>query len=137
MSLYKAKSFIGIFILLVYISMGIFGLFKFNHMSEIPMTNCPYIQNSYSVCENSLDHINNWRQFSNATISSLFIFLLLILGIILYFFSKQNFFNQKPYLFYKWKLYLDNKKPSDYLNKIIKWLSLLENSPSFLYVRHS
>ena len=129
MSLYKAKSFIGIFILLVYISIGIFGLFKFNHISEIPMVNCPYTQNGYTICENSLSHINDWQQFSNVTFSSLFTLSLLILGLILYFFGKRNFLNQKQH-FYKWKYYLDNKKLFTRSQKIIKWLSLLINSPS-------
>lgn len=123
----KIKLFIGIFILLAYISIGVFGLLQFNHVSETPMMNCPYSENSFSLCENSFDHINNWRQFSNVIPSSLFIFL--FLGLILYFLCKQNFLNQRQY-FYKWKYYLDNKKLLACPNRIIKWLSLLENSPS-------
>ena len=114
--------------MLAYISIGIFGLFRFSHMSETPMVNCPYSQNSFSVCEDSLDHINKWLQFSNVIPSSLFVFL--FLGLILYFFNKQNFLNQRQY-FCKWKYYLDNKKLLACPNRIIKWLSLLENSPSF------
>ena len=128
MNLHNIKLFIGVFILLAYISIGIFGLFKFSHMDETPMLNCPYAENGFSVCDNNLDHINNWRQFSNAVLSSLFVFSFLILGIILYFFYK-NFLNQKRH-FYKWKYYLDNKKWDTYPDRIIKWLSLLENSPS-------
>jgi len=124
------KLFIGIFIFLAYISIGVFGLFKFNHVSEMPMANCPYAENGFSVCDNSINHINDWRRFSDAIPSSLFTFSFLILGIILYFFGKQNFLNQKRY-FYKWKYYLDNKKLYNYPNRIIKWLSLFENSPSF------
>lgn len=132
MTLRNIKLLIGISVFLAYIGIGVFGLLKFNHISETPMTNCPYSENGFSVCDNSLDHINDWHQFSNVTPSSLFIFSLLILGIVLYFFGKQNFLNQKQY-FYKWKDYLDNKKSYTYLNKIIKWLSLLENSPAFSY----
>lgn len=128
----NTKLFIGIFILLAYISVGIFGLFKFNHMADIPMIDCPYSQNSSSICENGLDHINNWRQFSNATFSSIFIFSLLILGLVLYFFNQRDFLNQKQY-FYKWKYYLYSKKLYTSPNRIIKWLALFENSPSFLY----
>lgn len=134
MNLQNKKLLIGAFVLLAYISIGIFGLFQFSHMSETPMVNCPYTQNGSSICENSLNHIQDWRQFSNAIFSPLFIFSFLILGIILYFFNKQNFLNQKQY-FYKWKYYLDNKKLYSYQNKIIKWLSLFENSPSFSYIR--
>ncbi len=136
MSLHTKKLFIDSFVLLAYISIGIFGLLQFSHttqMDEKPMVNCPYANNGYSICENTLSHINNWRQFSNITFSSLFIFSLLILGIILYFFGKQNFFNQPPRLFCRWKHYLNNKKLYSYSNRIIKWLSLLENSPSFSY----
>lgn len=129
MKLRNIKLFLGIFILLVYISIGIFGLFKFNHMSEKPMIDCPYAQNSFSVCENSFDHVNNWRQFSNVIISSLLVFSFFVLGIILCFLNKLNFLNQKKY-FYKWKYYLDNRKLYNFPNRIIRWLSLLENSPS-------
>ena len=127
MNLQKVKSFIGFFILFAYISIGIFGLFQFGHAVEEPMLNCPYTEGGYSICNNSLSHINNWRQFSNAIFLSLLIFS--FLGLILYFFSKQNLLNQKQY-FYKWKYYLDNKKLYKQSEGIIKWLSLLENSPS-------
>lgn len=129
MKLYNAKLFISVFVLLVYISIGVFGLVQFNHMPETPMINCPYAQNNYSICENSLDHINNWRQFSNVTFASLFILSLLLFGIILYFLNQKNFLNQKQYS-YKWKYYLYNKKLYTYPQEIIKWLSLFENSPS-------
>lgn len=132
MKSYNTKLFLGIFILLAYIGIGVFGLFKFSHMSEMPMVNCPYTGNGFSICENTLDHINRWQQFSNATFPSLLIFSLLILGVILYLLGKQNFLNQNQY-FYKWKYYLYNKKLYTYDNKIIKWLSLLENSPSFIF----
>ncbi|KKS99294.1 MAG: hypothetical protein UW07_C0016G0009 [Candidatus Nomurabacteria bacterium GW2011_GWF2_43_8] len=131
MNLRSAKLFLGLFILLAYIGIGIFGLFQFGHMSEAPMANCPYAENGFSVCANGLDHINDWRQFSNATFTSLFIFSLLILGIILYFFNQHNLLNQKQH-FYKWKYYLDNTKSYTLSQEIIKWLSLFENSPSFL-----
>ncbi len=126
----NAKLFLNLFILLAYISIGAFGLIQFSHMASAPMMDCPYAQNSYAICENNLDHINTWRQFSNVTFPSLFILSFLILGIILYFFGKQNFLKQKQYL-YKWKYYLYNKNLYTYQNKLIKWLSLLENSPSF------
>lgn len=129
MKLYNAKLFSGIFILLVYISIGVFGLFKFDHIIEAPMVDCPYTQNSFSVCNNSLDHINNWQRFSSVIFPFLFIFSLLILGIVLYFFTDRDFLNQKHY-FYKWKYRLYNKKLYTHPQEIIKWLSLFENSPS-------
>ena len=61
MILQNKKFLISIFILLAYTSIGILGLFEFNHMSETPMVNCPYTQNGSSICENSLDNINDWR----------------------------------------------------------------------------
>ena len=139
MSLHKLKSLAGVFVLLAFISMGVFGLLQFNHADHLvgtPMINCPYAENSYSICENTLDHINKWQQFSTAIFPSLFVFLVLILGVVLYFFGKQNFFNQKQH-FYKWKYYLDNKNFYSYSQEINKWLSLFENSPSLSYVRHS
>ena len=125
------KLFLGVSILFAYVSIGIFGLFQFNHMAEKPMINCPYAQNGYAVCSNGFDHINDWRQFFNAIFPSLLTFSFLVLGLILYSFSKRNFFNEQSKLFLKWEYYLDNKKLYTYPNKIIKWLSLLENSPSF------
>ncbi len=136
MSLHKSKLFIGVFVLLAYIGIGIFGLFSFNHMTGTPMTNCPYAQNTSSVCKNSIDHINDWRKFSNATFSSLFVFSLLILGLILYFYDKLNFLKQRQY-FYRWKYYLYSEKLYTYKQEITKWLSLFENSPSLSYARRS
>ncbi|PIP69012.1 hypothetical protein COW91_01705 [Candidatus Nomurabacteria bacterium CG22_combo_CG10-13_8_21_14_all_32_8] len=130
MILQNKKFLISIFILLAYIGVGIFGLFEFNHMFETSIVNCPYTQNGSSICENILDHINDWHQFSNITFSTFFIFSFLILGIILYFFNEQNSSNQKRY-FYRWKYPLDNKKLYTFQQGIINWLSLLENSPSF------
>jgi hypothetical protein len=130
MSLHKTKLFLGFFVLFAYISIGIFGLFQFNHVSEAPMSNCPYLENGFSVCANNLDHVNNWLQFSNAVFPPLLILSILILGIILYFFNKEDFLNQKQY-FYKWNYYLDNNKLYYSQNKVIRWLSLLENSPAF------
>ncbi len=129
--LLKSKIFLGIFILIVFIGISVFGLFELSHTSEMPMSNCPYTQDSSSICENSFDHINDWRQFLNIIFPALFVFSFLILGVILYFFSKQDFLNQKRY-FFKWKHYLDDKLLYISQNKIIKWLSLLENSPSLL-----
>lgn len=126
------KLFLGFFVLLIYMSIGVFGLLKLDHTTEMPMVNCPYAQNGSALCENSFDHINNWQQFSNATFYSFLIFSLLILGIVLYFFGKQNFLKQKQY-FYRWRYYLNNKVLDTYSNKIIKWLSLFENSPSLAY----
>ena len=135
----RVKIFIGVFILLIYISIGVFGLLQLNHTShsaEAPMINCPYATGGYSICENTLSHIENWQQFSNVIFPSLLIFPLLILGVILYLFGKQNFLNQNQY-FYKWKYYLDNKKLYSRKQEIIKWLALFENSPSLLYVRRN
>ena len=136
MKLHTTKLFLVFFVSVMYISIGVFGLLQFAHFSKAPMPDCPYVENSFSICNNNFNHINNWRQFSNITLSPLFIFSFLIFGIILYFLNKQNFSNQKLY-FYKWKYYLQDKKLFSRPNRIIKWLSLLENSPSFSIVGHS
>lgn len=130
------KLFIGVSVLLAYISIGVFGLFKLDHKIEMPMDNCPYTQNGYAICENSLDHINNWRQFSNGTFSSILILSFLALGLVLYFLNTRSFLNQEEY-FYKWKYYLYSKKLFRKKEIIIKWLSLFENSPASIRVRHS
>lgn len=124
----NTKLLIGLSVLLVYISISTFSLLQLSHVDEGFTGNCPYTQNSSAVCENSFDHINNWQQFFNVILSPLFFFFAITLTIILYIFNKQNFFIKKLHLFYKWKYYLNNILYS-YLNKIIKWLSLFENSP--------
>ena len=136
MSLGKIQSFMGLFLLLAFISVGVFGLLDFNHMSETPMVNCPYTQNNSSLCENTLDHITKWQQFLNVISPTLFIFSLLVLAVVLYFSGKQNLLNQKR-SFYRWKYYLDSKKLYTYQEEIIKWLALFENSPSLAHLRHS
>ena len=135
----KTKIFIfgTIFMLFVYIGIGVFGLLQFNSMSEMPMADCPYAQNSYALCENVLDHIANWQQFSNVTIPSLFIFSLLILGIVIYFFDKQNILNQVQCISYKWKYYLESIFSKIAFGKIIRYLSLFENSPSRTTLRYA
>ena len=128
MRLHQRKSFIAIFILLAYISIGVFGLFQFNHTTGMAMADCPYTQGSFSVCSSNLEHIDHWHKFSNTTFTSFFILALLILGIILYFLDTQDFFDTH---FYKWKYYLKIKL-STYLAIITKWLSLFEHSPPVL-----
>lgn len=135
MGLHKVKSFLGILVLLAYLSMGVFSLLQFSHSSAMPMANCPYALNGFSICENGLRHINDWHQFSNVTPTTIFfLFFLFALWIILYFFGKQKLLNQRQY-FYRWKYYLGNKKFDTYSHRIIKWLSLFENSPSFSYAK--
>ncbi|HEY4512971.1 MAG TPA: hypothetical protein VJH06_00430 [Candidatus Paceibacterota bacterium] len=137
MLLRNTKLFIGLFIVFAYINIGVFGLISFNranHEADTPMVNCPYTENGYSICENTLEHVSRWQQFSNVISPSLFIFLILIA--VLYFIGKQNALSQKRY-FYRWKHSLYNKKLYSYNEEIIKWLSLFENSPSFSYARHS
>lgn|SRR3989344_3555013 len=138
MKLHRVKFFISIFIVLVYLSIGVFGLLQFSHAShsEAPMLDCPYAPSGYSLCSNNLDHINNWQQFSNIILPTLFIFSLLIFGFILYLLHKQDLLNQNQY-FYQRIRSEDNKKLYSYPDIITKWLSLFENSPSYSYVRHS
>ena len=135
MNLRKIKPFLGILILLAYIGIGAFGLFQFSHMSGTPMPNCPYAENGYAICKDSLSHINTWQQFSNIIFSPLFVFSFLILGAVLFFLDKRNLLNHKQH-FYIWKYYLYDKKSYSCSQEIIKWLSLFENSPSLSYVRH-
>ncbi len=134
MNLRTIKLFAGAFVLLTYMSLGIFGLFNFAHTDEMSMPDCPYAQGGSAICQNNLDHINNWQQFSNAVFPALFA-LFLILGMIWYYFNVKLI--TEPKYFYKWKCYLNSEKLYTYQEEITKWLSLFENSPSFSYVRHS
>lgn len=131
MGIKNIKSFIAVFILVAYISISIFGLFQFSHRSEMAMTDCPYAQGGFSVCDSNLEHINHWHQFSNIPLSK-FIFLLLIFGVTLLFLGSKDIFNTH---FYKWKYYLNTKR-STYLEIITKWLSLFEHSPPVLPSYH-
>ena len=136
MSLRKNNFIIGVSVLLAFVGVGVFGLLPFGHANgmETPMVDCPYTESGSAICENTLDHIAGWQQFSNIIYPALFV--LLVLAGILYFIGKQNFSNQRQ-RFFRWKSYLHNKKLYSYQEDIIKWLALFENSPSFSYVRHS
>ena len=136
MNLRNKRFIVGVLILIAFVGIGVFGLMPFTHAShaaEAPMVNCPYERGGFSLCDNSLIHIDNWKQFSNFILPSLLI-LLLAFALIWHFVS--DFFNQEKY-FYRNKYYLDNKTLYSYQKIITKWLSLFENSPSFLMVRHS
>ena len=110
MILRKIKLSFGFFVLFAYVSMGVLGLFKFNHTMETFMPDCPYAQSGYALCTNHLDHINAWQQFSNVIMSPLALFSLLALGVVLYFLNKQHLLKHKKY-FYRWEYYLkDNDK---------------------------
>jgi|SRR3989344_903029 len=137
MSLQRNNFIIGVFLLIAFLSIGVFGLLPFAHEShgmEAPMADCPYAEGGFSVCESSLEHISNWQQFSNVIFPALLIFSVLLFAV--FYIFDQNFLNQEKH-FYRWKYYLDNKKLYSYQEIITKWLSLFENSPSFLYLRHS
>lgn len=124
------KIFLGSFLLLAYISMGIFGLLHVSHMGGMPMTNCPYTENNLTLCDNGLRHINNWRQFSNVPLSvNILTLSLLLTGVFLYVLSQLYLLNQKRQL-YKWKHFSQDKNLYTPKNRIISWLSLFEHSPS-------
>lgn len=129
MSLQNTKLFIGGILLLAYMSIGVFGLFQLNHTNEVPMNDCPYALNTYSICKDTLDHINNWRTFSNAVFPALFILSVILFTVALYFFDRNKFLKQNLRLFYQWAYDLDDKFFQIYRRKIIYWLSLFENSP--------
>lgn len=134
MNFHSNNIIIGVFILMAFLSMAVFGLLQFSHVmhsEETPMVNCPYAENGFSVCQNILEHVNSWRQFSNALISS-FVSLLLAFGAFLYF--VPNILTLGPD-FRRWRYYFHNKKLSKYWSDIVNWLSLFENSPSFSYAR--
>ena len=136
MKSHTIKISLACLMLFLYINTGMFGLssfFHFEHSTEIPMVNCPYKENGFSVCKSYLEHISNWQEFSNIILHVLFIFSILLF--ITSYISKKVL-NQEKH-FYRWKCYLDNKKLLIYPDKIIQWLALFENSPPFLYLRYS
>lgn len=137
MSFNRTKLLFSVVILSTYLMVGVLGLFALAHMSEMPMANCPYAFDSFSLCQNNLDHINNWHQFSNFVFPDLSVLVFLTLGIILYFINTKDLFNSLIKSFFQWKYYLDNRVSSFYRRIVAKWLSLFENSPSFLYTRHN
>src|SRR3989338_9146583 len=98
MNMRNAKLLIGLLVLFAYVSMGVFGLFELGHTTAIPMDNCPYASNGFSVCANGLDHINKWQQFYAAPTVPLFTFLLFAEVMVLYFFGRKNSENLKPHL---------------------------------------
>ncbi|OHA28474.1 MAG: hypothetical protein A3C08_01760 [Candidatus Taylorbacteria bacterium RIFCSPHIGHO2_02_FULL_47_18] len=130
MNMRNAKLLIGLLVLFAYVSMGVFGLFESDHTAALPMDNCPYSSNGFSVCANGLDHINKWQQFSNTPPTKLFTFLLFAVGIVLYVLGRNNHTNRKP-IFDAWRFYIKKEQSNIYLDKITHWLSLFENSPSF------
>lgn len=126
----RSKLLISLLVLSAFISVGILGLLQMSHSSTTaPMANCPYSLNAFSVCSNDFEHINNWQQFSNVVFPSLLVLSLLIFGTILYFLDKRNILQTQEY-FYTWKYRLYSQKLYECPNRVIKWLSLLENSPS-------
>jgi hypothetical protein len=137
MSFGKNNLIIGAFVLMAFIGVGVFGLFPLGHAAhgaEAPMSDCPYTENGSSLCENTLDHIAGWQQFSNIIIPALFI--ILALAAVFYLVGSSGLLDQKQN-FYRWRHYLYQERSSSYEQAIIKWLSLFENSPSLSYVRHS
>ena len=131
MSLRNQNLFIGVFIFIAFMGIGVFGLLPFTHSPhgvDMPMVDCPYADGGYSLCESTLEHVKNWQQFSNVIFPSLFI-LFLIFGIVWYYFN-SNLITEAKY-FYRRKYYLNDEKLYSYQEKITKWLSLFENSPSF------
>jgi len=130
MNLQSVKLFSGILILLLYISIGVFGLFQFGHTTNIPMENCPFTEGNFSACNNTTEHINNWQQFSNVVVPAFFVFTFFIFNIALYFLYTQKISHYILSLLYKYKYSLKKKFLQTSLQKIARYLSLFENSPS-------
>lgn len=133
MNLSGTKSFISIFILLAFVGVGVFGLLQFSHSADMPMANCPYSPSGYSICENTLGHIGKWQNFLSVTLPALFV-LLLTVAILLYFRKLLDLLNSR-FNFLRRKYVRNNEKLYSPQRTVIKWLSLLENSPSLVYFR--
>lgn len=128
----KGNLIIGVIIFLAFFSTAIFGLVQFEHKNGTPMVNCPYAESGSSFCQNVLEHVKNWQQFSNVLISSFFA-LLFALGMFLHVIRGAA---SSRFRFLRRQYYFHTKKLSKYWSDITSWLSLFENSPSFCHVRH-
>ena len=131
MVLTNRKLIIGLLILTAFVGIGVFGLAAGSHLPGTPMPDCPYAPGGFALCADTLQHIANWQEFSSIVVP--FVFVLLVLAGATYFLN-QNLLNpeQRSYR----RKNLDAEKYF-YTGTILKWLSLLENSPSLARFRHS
>jgi len=134
--------YITLSLLIGFVAIGTFGFGFMNHDEGHITSNCIASVIDKVTCLQSdlavaLHHINAYQTFSQATPSSFYISLALILGLFVvgYIFLKnllsKNLLTPSPQL-----LRHKQNEPELYLHqsrKIIKWLSLFESSPSLFY----
>lgn len=120
--------FIAALAILAYSSIGVFGLLHLNHSGEMPMMNCPYSQGGSAICKNTLDHINDWREFSLAIILPVLLFSILAFTV-LFFFKLRDYLKL---LQYQPNFERDPEKQGItlFFSILTRWLALFENSPN-------
>jgi len=130
----QTKKFFMLVVLIAFLSLSFLGLSTHGAMpsdtSVAQASSCPYMVGGYAVCAtNVLNHISAWQEatrgisleaFSIAALLTLFAFVSsiitgLLASVLFFFFYKRL----KSYFIYKRQLV-----------KILRWLSLFENSPS-------
>ena len=137
------KKYLTIILLIGFVGMSLLGFIGMPHqMSEhsgsdclaslvVGKSLCPEVNNSFSY---AFYHIQAYQFFSNALITSFgAILAVLALAFILSFVLKDFFhsvcFGKSNYLFEKRMIEISDSLRSN-LKDFIRWLSLLENSPS-------
>lgn len=122
-----------------FISMVIFGLIFLMDMNMDQDSNheCPFAVLGSEICVTgilgiAIHHISFYQYSSNIIVSkNIFVQLILIISCaIFWLLIRRLFLNQEPSLIYLIKCHLKDRCSSPKSEKIIRWLSLFENSPS-------
>lgn len=130
---------IAIFVFIAFMSMFVFGITSITNMNmdQNANNNCPIALGGDSTCppgllETTIHHLSIYQSFFNIFISeNVFLLASLIIFLaFLYLFNKRLIF-EFNILDFSRCLYPKKKFRSFKSRKIIKWLSLFENSPSF------
>ena len=142
------KKFVKILFMLAavpFLWFGTFGLL--HHMSEMkPATmtsNSGCLFNGQTeVCNmNVTEHITLWESMFTSLPQNFELLGMLILAVILFLIItlwQDLFYELSRRVSSRFKLYIkQHPQISKYKIETIHWLSLFENSPSFMYVRHS
>lgn len=131
----QTKKIFMLIVLIAFLSLSFLGLSmhetKPSSTTMAQSSGCPYMVGGYSLCStNILDHISAWQGATRGILSETFsITTLLIIFAFAFSIIAGLLASILPFFFYeRLKGYFIYKKQ---LAKILSWLSLLENSPSF------
>lgn len=128
---------------ITFISVAAFGFIFMMDMSMDKLGNndCPYTVIDGKICPTDIlgivsHHFSIYTSFSNIIFSTnIFEFIMLIIvSLTLWLFKIRSLLNRESFLVYLTKYYIRAKHSLFKLEKIMKWLSLFENSPSSLAI---